>query len=499
VLNEFIYTPGQVQTALINVAGVLKKTFDLTPYDQSPDSLGLGDQYKYDANNSDDILFGGLDDDFIHGAVGEDAMGGNEALLNAYMQTYFPICDQQINCANGLVRTDWTRPYNPGDILHFGSDTNTWHLDHRGRSGEFFLYDEFDARRAILFDPVTFQVWKTGAAPTSRQYFLNFDATDGTANGRLVFGCVQLSNNGTCLASANRATDGDDVLFGDLGNDWQVGGTGKDTIFAGYGNDISMADDDLSTNGWLNDTTDTHPTYADRVYGGGGIDILYGNTEADRLIDWVGEYDSYVVPFSPFGIGTVSRQVEPSLPEFLYALSRSMGVDMTRAVETGASVARNGEPYGELGLVIQQDQSLWQVETGGPTDPQSGGIPGGKRDTLRAADFNQRDDLRVRRRQRLVLGPERPARRAVDDHDRRRGRGLLPRRVPADLLRDLGIDHGEQAARGLQGRCLRHLRLLLADRLQVRGSRHLDEQVRAWSSHGDGLDPGLLQPGAAQA
>src|SRR5256885_3863086 len=62
VLSEFIYTPGQVQTATINVATLLKKQFDLTPYDQSPDSLGLGDQIHYDANNSDDILFGGLDD-----------------------------------------------------------------------------------------------------------------------------------------------------------------------------------------------------------------------------------------------------------------------------------------------------------------------------------------------------------------------------------------------------------------------------------------------------
>jgi hypothetical protein len=390
VLSEFIYTPGQVQTATINVAGALKKQFDLTPYDQSPDSLGLGDQFKYDANNSDDILFGGLDDDFIHGAVGDDAMGGNEALVSAYMQTYNPICDQQINCANGLVRTDWTRPYNPGDILHFGSDTNPWNSNHHNaaRLGEFFLYDEFDPRRAILFDPTTFQVWKTGTPPTSRPYFLNFDATDGTANGRLVFGCVNVSNNGTCLASADRATDGDDAIFGDLGSDWSVGGTGRDTIFAGYGNDISNGDDDLSTNGWLNDATDTHPTYLDRVYGGGGIDILYGNTDGDRLIDWVGEYDSYIVPFSPFGINTVSRQVEPQLPEFLYALAFSMGADPTRAAETGASVARRGEPFGELGLVIQQDHGLWQTETGGPTDPQAGGIPGGPRDTLRKADFN---------------------------------------------------------------------------------------------------------------
>jgi hypothetical protein len=41
------------------------------------------------------------------------------------------------------------------------------------------------------------------------------------------------------------------------------------------------------------------------------------------------------VPFSPFGIATVSRQVEPQLPEFLYALSQSDGADPTRDYDTG--------------------------------------------------------------------------------------------------------------------------------------------------------------------
>src|SRR5256886_2830341 len=153
-----------------------------------------------------------------------------------------------------------------------------------------------------------------------------------------------------------------------------VGGTGKDTIWAGWGNDLSNADDDLRTNGWLNDATDTHPTYEDRVYGGAGLDILMGNTGGDRLIDWVGEFNSYIVPFAPFGIATVSRQNEPQLPEFLYALSRSQGADPTRANDTGnllplgndGAPLRNGEPDGELGLVRQTDHGLWQQQTGGP-------------------------------------------------------------------------------------------------------------------------------------
>ena len=200
-------------------------------------------------------------------------------------------------------------------------------------------------------------------------------------------------------------TDGNDVLFGDNGNDWLVGGTGNDTLWGGWGNDLSNADDNLAAgclvtanNGnctqygvtWLNDIPDTHPSYEDRVYGGAGLDVLIGNTGGDRLIDWVGEFNSYLVPFAPFGIATVSRQNEPALPEFLYALSRSQGADPTRATDgpTTGVAARNGEPYGELGLVRPEDHGLWQQQTGSPSDPQAGNIPGGRRDVLRTADFS---------------------------------------------------------------------------------------------------------------
>ena len=60
---------------------------------------------------------------------------------------------QQVNCATGLVRTDWYHPWNPGDVLHFGADTNPWHSNQHValRLGEFLLYNEYDPRRAILF------------------------------------------------------------------------------------------------------------------------------------------------------------------------------------------------------------------------------------------------------------------------------------------------------------------------------------------------------------
>ncbi|HEV8460189.1 MAG TPA: Calx-beta domain-containing protein [Gaiellaceae bacterium] len=401
VLNEFIYTPGMVQTSTINNQDWLAFAFDITPFNETPNALGA-DQPLYDANNADDVIYGGWGDDFLHGGSGDDAISGAEALQGSYVPFFASNCaqTQSATCAIGLVETDWNHPWNPGDILNFGADTDPWHSNHHNASrlGEFLLYDEYDPRRAIQFDS-TGATWGctsttpsghtcTGSPPISSfpyQYFLNNNANDG----RTVTACLVVDNQGNCTGTGPSVSDGNDVLFGDLGNDWLVGGTGQDTLWGGWGNDLLNADDNLLSDGSLNDVPDgVNSSYQDRAFGGAGLDILIGNTGGDRLIDWVGEFNSYLVPFSPFGIATVSRQNDPWLPEFLYALSHSQGADPTRSTDTGDDPTRNGEPDGELGLIRQSDHGLWQEQTGGPTDPQAGNIPGGKRDTLRGADFN---------------------------------------------------------------------------------------------------------------
>jgi len=107
--------------------------------------------------------------------------------------------------------------------------------------------------------------------------------------------------------------------------------------------------------------------------------------------------NSYIVPFAPFGIPTVSRQVPPGLFDFLWAQAASDGVDLTRLTDVGeqnssshySNVAHlQAEPFGEMGMVTQKDHGLWQDQTGGPTDPQPGNIPGGPRDVRVTADFN---------------------------------------------------------------------------------------------------------------
>ena len=127
------------------------------------------------------------------------------------------------------------------------------------------------------------------------------------------------------------------------------------------------------------------------------------NTGADRATDWVGEYNSYIVPFSPFGAFHIARTLQPQLPEFLLDLSVSDGADQSiphgalYVEQKSADVRvddpsdpefafRNGEPYGELGLIRQTDFD-WQEQTGAPNDPQPGNLQG-KREIMRRELFS---------------------------------------------------------------------------------------------------------------
>ncbi|HMC71695.1 MAG TPA: Calx-beta domain-containing protein, partial [Mycobacteriales bacterium] len=366
-VQSVISTPGNIQTATIYPTGVLNKSVDLTPYALNPGSGagGQADQPLFPSKWANDVIFGGLGNDFIHGGSGDDAISGGEALLTSYASTYQSTTAGLV--VNGKVETDWARPFNDGTLLGFDA-----------LSGEFVNYDEFDPLRKLTLN-ADGSLYK-GSIPGGLEWFLNFSETAGP----LVNGCNQTSSNGTCTGTGFVASDGSDVIFGDYGNDWLVGGTGNDTLWGGWGNDLLNADDNLSTDNTLNDTPDTHTSYEDRAVGGAGLDVLIANTGGDRLIDWVGEFNSFLVPFAPFGMATVSRQVPPALFQFLYDLSKAQGADQT--LNQGANSARNGEPFGEIGLVTQKDDA-WQDQTGGPRDPQPGNIPGGRRDVLRSATF----------------------------------------------------------------------------------------------------------------
>jgi Ca2+-binding RTX toxin-like protein len=324
-INQVISTPGKIQTATINVAGQLKKTVNLAPFSVDPAWPAV---QTVDEFNGAAALHNS--DDIIYGGWGNDFLHGGSG-------------DDAMSGAEALAAF-YAAPANTGNVLDYSASMR-----------EFAAYDE---NEPLVKVP---------------NFLLNFSAADGV----LVSGSGQ-----TAIYS-----DGNDAIFGDNGNDWIVGGTGKDNLYGGWGDDLLNADDNLDTNSGANSSPDTDPTYEDRAYGGAGLDVLIANTGGDRLIDWVGEFNSYIVPFAPFGASAISRTVQPQLPEFLYALSASDGADPTRVADAGGTVVRNGEPKGELGLVLQQDFS-WQEQTGAPSDPQSGNIPGGARDVLRSSDFS---------------------------------------------------------------------------------------------------------------
>src|SRR5262249_50555706 len=166
-----------------------------------------------------------------------------------------------------------------------------------------------------------------------------------------------------------------------------VSGTGTNHLYGGFGNDLLDARSSQDIDGGLNDLPNNAATHPNLAYGGAGKDVLIADNAIDRLIDWVGNFNTYLVPFAPWGMPTVSGTVQPQLPQFLYALSRNDGADQTRAADAGADPTRNGEPQGELGVVLQHD-AAWRQQTGAPSDQPAGNIPGNKRVIIKAASFN---------------------------------------------------------------------------------------------------------------
>ncbi len=336
--QAYISEPGDFLQYLLNPNGQLKHTVDLEPFDQG----------------GDDVMYGGLGDDVMHGGAGNDGISGAEALPEFY-------------------RTPETTPHIVvGDLPE-------------DRSAEIRIVP-IDGNNVTIKGFYDF----VNALPKLVKFFLNFE---NDLSLKTTIGSHFDPNHG----------DGKDYIFGDWGNDWLVGGTGRDHMYGGMGADILNMDDDLETDGGANDQPDfgnlipgdpgaPAKVYdnSDFAYGGGGRDLLIINTGADRAEDWVGEYNSYIAPFAPFGNGQVERQIPPQTFDFFYKMSQSDGADQTRlgvlAQPPGAvgDPARNGEPYGEMGLITPQDKLApfdWNTQAGAPIDRQAGNTPGGRRDT----------------------------------------------------------------------------------------------------------------------
>ncbi|NEQ36297.1 MAG: hypothetical protein F6K40_08385 [Okeania sp. SIO3I5] len=331
-------------------------------------------------NAQDDNIMGGVGHDRIYGGTGEDGILGDDGLIlinrNGETETLYgidtatqqssinlpgPFIGAVINISDRLNKQARLLAFESGgndviygglgdDFLHGGAEDDA--ISGAEALANFYNADPVSDFNPLRYDPETRKLFAYDAENPRvkiEDFLLNFEAIDETGE---------------------KIDDGKDRIFGDLGNDWLVGGTRNDRMFGGLGDDLLNADDNHDSNDGLNNRPDD-PEFADAdfAYGGGGLDVMIANTGGDRLFDWSGEFNSFLVPFSPFGQPTIVRAPSPHVVEFLFELGQASGSDRNLT-----------EPYGELGLVTQKDD-LWGEQQGAPRDPQPGNIPGVQRDT----------------------------------------------------------------------------------------------------------------------
>ena len=414
-LTQLIATPGNVQTAVINVEGSIKYTAYLWPYSVNPLTSFTNPTWAngcatnhacppYWARYGHNIIYGGWGSDTIHGGPGDSAISGAEAPIYAYTDNFSPTCRFTQGTATGetctptfvtrtnttAIRSDWYHPFNPGNVL--GWTTPTTHNGPNPPNGKFKMFTGTDPRRKVMLTTTgALCKWGTG-----------YPAATQTAAGCLPW-IMDYTRADLTAEPLNRAWangtygptpwSGTDLIFGDLGNDWIMGGQGRTQVFGGFGNDLIDLRATLTVNGGLNNApvpnplTGTYgtPGWEGLAFGGAGQDIFFAGTAGDRLIDWVGNHNTYYVPFSPFGMPTVSRTLQPFLPEFLYALSKSDGADPLLGLRYGGAATRNGEPFGELGLVLQHD-AAWHTMMGPPFDKMPENLGGVGTDVPKTAN-----------------------------------------------------------------------------------------------------------------
>ncbi len=340
-------------------------------------------------DSEDDDIIGGYDSDWVSGGSGEDGVLGDDGRIYASRNGQDeplnrldtendqesiglpgPFVGAVVSITGRLTKAVDLTPFEAGsaDIIYGGLGDDFLHggAGDDAMSGAEALATFFDVpvpdADPLGYDPVTRKLAAYDADNPRTKiagFLLNFEATDPITGAKV--------------------NDGKDRLFGDLGNDWLVGGTLNDRLFGGFGDDLLNADDnhDNGTAASLNDRPDD-PEFADAdfAFGGAGLDVLIANTGGDRLFDWIAEFNSYIVPFAPFGIPTIftSPGQAPGMIQFLLDLGAASGADITRT-----------EPDGELGLVTSSDPQ-WGDQSGSPRDPQPGNIPGVAIDTQGAKE-----------------------------------------------------------------------------------------------------------------
>ena len=325
--NVLLALPGPYTQALTFQTGELFNEARLLGYNATDPTAG----------GYADIVYGGLGNDWIHGEGGDDAISGAEAL---------PFYFSQI--AQASILTAWG--IDPSDPLLY-NPTTTKFADYNADDPWSKIYDCTSGQKDVGVDGLC-------TAGQKVDFFLNFTPYVLDANGTPVTDAT-----GAFLKS----NDGCDIIYGDNGNDWEVGGTNTNWLFGGFGDDLLQTSQNLEVDGEHNRVPEpelwSEPVFA---FGGAGRDVLIADTGRARLYDWTGEFNSFIVPFSPFGAPVVNRSPSPHDRDFIEALSVAGGQDMTFVP---------GAPLDETAITTPGGD-YWNDQHGGPRDPQPGNTPG---------------------------------------------------------------------------------------------------------------------------
>ncbi|MCA9062142.1 MAG: hypothetical protein KDA96_03765, partial [Planctomycetaceae bacterium] len=337
-------------------------------------------------DGQDDDLIGGAGNDRIFGGAGEDGILGDDGRIftsrNGLTEPLNGILTAAVQAAVNIPSTVIGAMTNVSGRLKKEVDLAAYYVGGNdivyGGLGDDFIHG--GAGDDALSGAEATSVWFITTAQTggsilgynsSTRMFADYRPGDSLAkiNGFVL--------NFESSSGGMKINDGMDNIFGDEGNDWLVGGTQNDRMFGGMGDDLLNADDNLETDGGLNRMIDpAEYADADFAYGGAGLDVLIANTGADRLIDWVKNFNTYVVPIDPTPAGvtiaapTVIRDPSSALVNLLRALARSGGIDTD--VDATANLLDT-----EMGLfTIEDDNSLWQANTwiGLPRDPAAAAL-----------------------------------------------------------------------------------------------------------------------------
>ena len=363
-------------------------------------TLNVYDQLVYTALLSsevvggNDVMYGGLGNDFMHGGAGDDAMSGAAPLPYYYGSGLNPLgilsaLSAYYTPGNVLgfdPNTGIFRYYNPSDpyskivlgngvdfLLNFdgtvddgqdaifGDAGNDWIV---GGTNSDYLFGGFgndllQADDNLDSTLVTQTVTYTSLCSLAEQY-----AAGGANPQQADTICNELNAAQSELVSGDASG-----MLGHLQNFENIVLDDGCTIFTGdqAATLLNLVQALMGTSPLANNIPDPRssgPSNADIAYGGAGTDILIGNTAEDQLFDWNPPDDGvFVLPFRGAGDDTVIDDPYSNAAQFVLDLALSLGDD---PVTTG-DPARNGEPYGELGMVLPGD-SLWpRPPHGGPS------------------------------------------------------------------------------------------------------------------------------------